>query len=294
MTNDVIAIKNHRLKAEIDLFGGAFRSITDLTGGEELVWQGCENCDWKNHDHVLFPLVCRMKDGYYEHDGTRYESSLHGFAKDSVFTPEIVTETSATVLLKSDENTLKAYPFDFELRVEYEIADNGISVTYEVKNTGRETMPYFVGGHLGINLDGTDEKEYKNDTQGNFLEFIPPITSEHGLDGNFVLPPSPTFADNIELSKAYFKKVNTFIGITEGKQKAILTKKNGGKIEFTTSAPIVALWSDENYGKYFCYEPWWRMPDEATPTREIADKKRVNFVEPGETKTCGYSLKILL
>lgn len=37
MTNDVIAIKNHRLKAEIDLFGGAFRSITDLFGGEELV-----------------------------------------------------------------------------------------------------------------------------------------------------------------------------------------------------------------------------------------------------------------
>ena len=293
MTNDVIAIKNHRLKAEIDLFGGAFRSITDLFGGEELVWQGCEICDWKNHDHVLFPLVCRMKDGYYEHDGTRYESSLHGFAKDSVFTPEIVTETSATVLLKSDENTLKAYPFDFELRVKYEIVDNGISVTYEMKNTGRETMPYFVGGHLGINLDGTDEKEYKNDTQGNFLEFIPPITSEHGLDGNFVLPPSPTFAGKIELSKAYFKKVNTFIGITAGEQKAILTKKNGGRIEFTTSAPIVALWSDENYGQYFCYEPWWGMPDEATPTREIADKKRVNFVEPGETKTCGYSLKIL-
>lgn len=293
MTNDVVTIKNHRLKVEIDLFGGAFRSITDLTGGEELVWQGCEKCGWKSHDHVLFPLVCRMKDGYYEHDGMRYESTLHGFAKDSVFTPEIVTETSATVLLKSDENTLKAYPFDFELRVKYEIVDNGISVTYEVKNTGGETMPYFVGGHLGINLDGTDEKEYKNDTQGNFLEFIPPITSEHGLDGNFVLPPSPTFADNVELSKAYFKKVNTFIGITAGEQKAILTKKNGGRIEFTTSAPIVALWSDENYGKYFCYEPWWGMPDEATPTREIADKKRVNFVEPGETKTCGYSLKIL-
>lgn len=293
MTNDVVTIKNNRLKVEIDLFGGAFRSITDLTGGEELVWQGCEKCGWKNHDHVLFPLVCRMKDGYYEHDGTRYESSLHGFAKDSVFTPEIVTETSATVLLKSDENTLKAYPFDFELRVKYEIVDNGISVTYEVKNTGRETMPYFVGGHLGINLDGTDEKEYKNDTQGNFLEFIPPITSEHGLDGNFVLPPSPTFAGKIELGKAYFKKVNTFIGITAGEQKAILTKKNGGRIEFTTSAPIVALWSDENYGKYFCYEPWWGMPDEATPTREISNKKRVNFVEPGETKTCGYSLKIL-
>ena len=293
MTNDVVTIKNHRLKVEIDLFGGVFRSITDLTGGEELVWQGCEKCGWKSRDHVLFPLVCRMKDGYYEHDGTRYESSLHGFAKDSVFTPEIVTETSATVLLKSDENTLKAYPFDFELRVKYEIVDNGISVTYEVKNTGGETMPYFVGGHLGINLDGTDEKKYKNDTQGNFLEFIPPITSEHGLDGNFVLPPSPTFAGKIELSKAYFKKVNTFIGITDGKQKAILTKKNGGRIEFTTSAPIVALWSDENYGKYFCYEPWWGMPDEATPTREIADKKRVNFVEPGETKTCGYSLKIL-
>jgi len=293
MTNDVIVIKNHRLKAEIDLFGGAFRSITDLISGEELVWQGCEKCDWKNHDHVLFPLVCRMKDGYYEHDGTRYESALHGFAKDSVFMSETVTETSATVILKSDENTRKAYPFDFELRVKYEIADNGISVTYEVKNTGKVTMPYFVGGHLGINLDGTDEQDGKNDTQGNFLEFVPPITSEHGLDGNFVLPPSPTFAGKIELSKAYFKKVNTFIGITAGEQKAILTKKSGGRIEFTTSAPVVALWSDESYGKYFCYEPWWGMPDEATPTREIADKKRVNFVVPGETKTCGYSLKIL-
>ena len=35
------------------------------------------------------------------------------------------------------------------------------------------------------------------------------------------------------------------------------------------------------------------MPDEAVPVREIADKKRVNFARPGETKTCGYSLKVL-
>lgn len=293
MTENVICIKSNRLKTEIDLFGGAFRSITDLSTGEELVWQGCEKCDWKNHDHVLFPLVCRMKDGYYEHNGIRYESSLHGFAKDSYFIPETVTENSATVLLKSDANTLKVYPFDFELRVKYTVADNEISVTYEIKNTGKETMPYFVGGHLGINLDGTDEKEGKNDTKGNFFEFIPPITSEHGLNGNFVLPPSPAFAGKVELDKAYFKKVNTFIGITAGEQKAILTKKNGGKIEFTTSAPVVALWSDENYGKYFCFEPWWGMPDEATPIREIASKKRVNFANPGETKTCGYSIKVL-
>ena len=293
MINDVITIKSNRLKAEIDLFGGAFRSIVDRTTGEELVWQGCEKCGWKNHDHVLFPLVCRMKDGYYENNGVRYESALHGFAKDRVFVPETLTDTSATVLLKSDENTLKAYPFSFELRVKYEIADNEISVAYEVKNTGSDNMPYFVGGHLGINLDGTDEADEKNDTKGNFLEFVPPINSEHGLDGNFVLPPTPTCVKKLELDKAYFKKVNTFIGLTSGEQKAILTKRNGGKIEFTTSAPIVALWSDENYGKYFCYEPWWGMPDEATPTRELACKKRVNFVAPGETKICGYSLKIL-
>ena len=234
-----------------------------------------------------------MKDSFYEHNGVRYESSLHGFAKDSVFTPETVTENSLTVLLKSDENTMKAYPFDFELRVKYAVAGNEITVTYEIKNTGKETMPYFVGGHLGINICGTDEKGGKNDTKGNYLEFVPPITSEHGLDGNFVLPPSPTLIKTIEPDKAYFKKVNTFIGITAGRQKAILTKKNSGKIEFTTSAPVVALWSDENYGKYFCFEPWWGMPDEATPIREIANKKRVNFVSPGETKTCGYSIKVL-
>lgn len=293
MTENVVCVKSSRLKAEIDLFGGAFRSITDLSTGEELVWQGCEKCCWNNHDHVLFPLVCRMKDSFYEHNGVRYESSLHGFAKDSVFTPETVTENSLTVLLKSDENTMKAYPFDFELRVKYAVAGNEITVTYEIKNTGKETMPYFVGGHLGINICGTDEKGGKNDTKGNYLEFVPPITSEHGLDGNFVLPPSPTLIKTIEPDKAYFKKVNTFIGITAGRQKAILTKKNSGKIEFTTSAPVVALWSDENYGKYFCFEPWWGMPDEATPIREIANKKRVNFVSPGETKTCGYSIKVL-
>lgn len=293
MTDNVVCIKSNRLKAEIDLFGGAFRSIVDLKTGEELVWQGCEKCEWKNHDHVLFPLVCRMKDGFYEHNGTRYESALHGFAKDSMFTAESATESFATVLLKSSESTRAVYPFDFELRVKYEVKDNEIAVTYAVKNTGNEIMPYFTGGHLGLNLDGTDEPDGRNDARGNFVEFMPPITSEHGLDGNFVLPPSPTYVERAELDKAYFKKVNTFIGITGGDQKAIVEKKNGGKIELTTSAPIVALWSDENYGKYFCFEPWWGMPDEAVPVREIADKKRVNFARPGETKTCGYSLKVL-
>ncbi len=55
-------------------------------------------------------------------------------------------------LLKQSEETLKVFPFPFDFRIGYTVIDSSIAVTYEVVNTGKETMYFSVGGHPAFAL----------------------------------------------------------------------------------------------------------------------------------------------
>ena len=51
-----------------------------------------------------------------------------------------------------NEETLKKYPFDFELYIKYELNVRAIKVTYEVVNSGNNAMFFSIGGHPAFNL----------------------------------------------------------------------------------------------------------------------------------------------
>ena len=61
---------------------------------------------------------------YYEDDkyiycGKEYSLEKHGYIRFKTFEVEKISETSVTLLHKSDEQTKVSYPFDYELRVGY-------------------------------------------------------------------------------------------------------------------------------------------------------------------------------
>jgi galactose mutarotase-like enzyme len=74
----------------------------------------------------------------------------HGFCKDMEF--KVITNGNnyATFALASNEETLKCYPYQFELLLSYELRRNKIRITYQVFNKSKETMYYHLGAHPGF------------------------------------------------------------------------------------------------------------------------------------------------
>ena len=68
----------------------------------------------------------------------------HGFARNMTFEEVYRTDEKVTYLLKSDEETKKMYPYNFELYISYELKDNNIVVTYEIKNIDDKKMLFCI------------------------------------------------------------------------------------------------------------------------------------------------------
>ena len=54
--------------------------------------------------------------------------------------------------MRSTPETLEKYPFDFELVISYELGGDGITVHYQVANTGEEEDVLSIGGHPAFNV----------------------------------------------------------------------------------------------------------------------------------------------
>ena len=85
---------------------------------------------WNRHSPVLFPIVGKLKEGKTTIDGNEYFMGQHGFARDMEF--EEIGEHS--YVLKSNEETLKKFPFNFEFYIGYEVIGNTVITKYKVVN----------------------------------------------------------------------------------------------------------------------------------------------------------------
>src|SRR5690606_23043643 len=113
--------------------------------GLEYLWQAGDT--WPRHAPVLFPVVGKLKDDMYRHNGATYRMPQHGFARDMHFARLKKTVNSCLLELRSSEETLKIYPFEFALKIGYTIENNKLTCAYEVANTGTQMMYFSLGAH---------------------------------------------------------------------------------------------------------------------------------------------------
>ena len=162
-TNDMsIIIENKNLRVAIQAKGAELDSIVHKQHQLEYLWQA-DVAFWAKKSPILFPIVGTLKDDTYSFEGKNYNLPRHGFARDRVFIVEKQTTDTATFLLTSDADSLKVYPFYFEVRLHYALKDNTLSVTYDVNNMSDGDMYFSVGGHPAFRLplvDGTVYTDY--------------------------------------------------------------------------------------------------------------------------------------
>ena len=104
-----ITLTNTFFQATVSRQGAQLISFKNLSTGVEHIWNGNSQV-WKFRAPILFPIVGRLKDGFYQWQGKQYLLTNHGFARD--LEHELVESSGTKVLwrLTDCEYTRKIFP----------------------------------------------------------------------------------------------------------------------------------------------------------------------------------------
>lgn len=263
-----VEIKNSVLSVKIGLLGAELKSV--IKNGEERLWNA-DPAFWARTAPVLFPMCGGLRENKFTHNGLEYILGKHGFAKESVFEVEKLTETRAVLLLKSNGETLKVYPWDFELRAIFQLSGSRISVTYEVKNSSNETMYFSIGGHEGYacpggieNYDIVFEREEDLNTcelDGSMLSG----TSHTVLRGSRVLP---LYERYFSIDALVFKDVKSRFVTLRNRITGVETA-----VDFN-GCDTLLVWTKPG-AEFVCIEPWTAAPPAVGSDYELKNKEGI-------------------
>lgn len=281
------------LKIQTKKEGAELTSIKQ--NDKEMLFQGAQvldnngNAFWKRQAPILFPIVGQLKNSKTEIEGKTYEMSQHGFARDMKFEEISKTENKHHYMLKYNEETLKKYPYKFELHVIYEIIKDTLIVTYKVKNIDEKSIYFGLGGHPAFDCNYSNgEYEIAFEEQENEIEFL---KLKDGLIDT-------EKADNILEDNKIYLNENTFdndavIMKNIKSNKVVLQnhKTNKKILEFDfTGFPYLALWSKKG-APFVCIEPWQNTADRIDSTQIYKDKENIIKLEKNKEFECKYSIK---
>ncbi|MCP8857157.1 aldose 1-epimerase family protein [Latilactobacillus fuchuensis] len=290
----MVQIANEFLTVEINPLGAELTSLKGNVSGLEYLWQA-DPAVWKRHAPVLFPFVGRSKNDQYTYQGKTYPMGQHGFARDRQFEVEESGDQKAVFLLKSDEVSLAIYPFEFELRVSYQVQDMHLVVNYDVKNTATTAPMYFsIGGHPGFKVPMTADTQFDD----YFVDYRPQKSRvKIPLQGAFINLNERTLAPTdvaTDISHDLFKD-DAMIYELKGQENvfSIRSEKTPHAISMKLSAPFIGVWSPHpTEGNLVCLEPWWGIADDVAATGELSEKFGVNQLAPQATFNANYEITV--
>ena len=265
--------------------------------GKEMLFQGAQVLDnngniyWKRQAPILFPIVGQLKNSQIQIEDKTYEMSQHGFARDMDFEEISKTETKHHYMLKYNEETLKKYPYKFELHVIYEIIEDTLTVTYKVKNIDDKTIYFGLGGHPAFNCDYSNgEFEIVFPEQEDEIEFlklkdglIDTENAENILQDNKIYLKEDTFDNDAVIMK----------NLKSNKVSLQNHRTNQKILEFDfTGFPFLALWSKKG-APFVCIEPWQNTADRIDSTQIYKDKEGIIELPKDKEYKCEFKIKIL-
>lgn len=269
-----IKISNGEITAVISTRGAELKSV--VKNGREFIWEGDPNV-WAGQAPLLFPICGGLKDDKYVLGGNEYTLEKHGFARFKEFSVESREENKATFLLREDGETLKKFPFRFELRVTYTLNGGTVEVDYSVKNCDEKEMFFSIGAHEGYACpEGIEEYSIIFEKEEEL--------SCHPLNGNLLEHSTYDVGRNSrELPLKYsFFAIDALTFLNLKSRKATLRHNPTGRtvdVEFN-GFDYMFVWTKPN-GKYICIEPWCGIPDFVDSDFDITKKTGINSVKPG-------------
>lgn len=285
-------LENDEITVEILTKGAEIKSIRSKKEGTEYIWQA-DSKFWNRHAPILFPIVGKLKDDQYELEGKTYTMSQHGFARDREF--KVINHSSdfIAMTLAADEESLKIYPFEFELTIEYKLIGNCLIVRYLVKNSETENTMYFaIGAHPGFNVPLDQNTRFDD----YYLEFSPkqqrtfiPVTADVLLQTDRTVE---LMDNSYPLNREMFNE-GVLIWETKGNMRVELKSDKTKKavIFDYTDMPYLGVWSPyPQNAPFICIEPWCGVADTFDTYGKYDEKLGINTLLPNEQFTSSYQM----
>ena len=279
-------IKNEYLEVTVNSFGAELSSVKSHDG-YEYMWQGGKW--WPDRAPVLFPTCGNVPGRKYYIGDKEYKLPIHGIAMYREFTLVESSEERLLFSQKSDEETLKSYPFEFELQVEFTLLGNTLITKLIPINTGSGIMPYMVGWHPGFNLPGNEEiGKFRVDFgKCDSLTWYPTV-------GNVSIPLHPTVHtlknNSYYLNEEEIYKNDTMIFRDYPKAFSLIDPDNKPivSMQVTDNIPCFCIWKEaSSEARFVCLEPWNNIfTTDGSP--EYLEKRKMTRLAPGERDIYTY------
>ena len=267
--------KNGNIEITVESKGAELKAL--LKDGKEFMW----NADakyWAKSSPVLFPFVGGCKEGKYTYKGIEYPMGRHGFARDNEFELVEIGENNLKFSYKSNEESLKVYPFNFEFIINYVITADGVNLEYEVFNKEDGEMYFNLGTHPAFMASEFPVTDY-------YLEFSEPETLDlYTLVGLTVAKETKPFLKNEKVIKITEDLFKDDALVFKGHKSEYLSLKNVNNSEEVKVSlkdfTWLGIWAPPG-APFVCLEPWCGVADMEDHNGDLTKKEAVNKLEKG-------------
>jgi len=280
--------------AVLGLDGAMLNSLNK--NNTEYLWQGDAKY-WAGQAPVCFPITGVLPNGEMEAFGKRCTMKRHGVARINPFEVLEQHKNSVTFVQRSDENTKRDFPFDYELKIKYTINGDTVTNEYIVTNTGEDKLPFVIGGHPAFNCPlakGEKFEDYKVVFDKNITK--PCLRPDHhtGLVNVFEKFDEMHGGETPSFLHALFEEKDALIFENcEAKSATLIGKSGKGvKIEFQDMNNLL-IWSAVGNAPFVALEPWTGLASCNDEDGLFEHKRGMTVLEKDETASFKFKITMI-
>lgn len=288
----IVEIKNENVKVQCLLEGAMLHSL--VKDEVEYLWQGDKKY-WAGQAPVCFPITGVLRDSKAVAFGKPCEMKRHGVARINPFEIREQGANFVSFVQNSSEETKKAFPFDYSLEIRYTVLKNSVTTRYTVKNTGKDRLPFVIGGHPAFNCPLESEEKFEDYT----VEFSGAVNQkclrpdvETGLvdiSKRYDVLDAP---NKINLDHSLFDLDAMVFDNIKPKSAVLSAGGRGVKIDYQDFDNLL-VWSSSNGGNFVALEPWTGISTCSDEDSVFENKRGMTVLEPDCEASFAFKITLI-
>lgn len=287
------SLSNSQLEISADTLGAEICSVRTKADGLEYIWQADPGV-WARHAPHLFPVVGKLRNNSFTHEGDAYTLSQHGFARDQEFVCIAQSEDHLAFELTASEKSLAQFPFHFSLQVSYTLQDNTLTTAYSVFNPDHKDLYMSLGAHPAFICPLKAHETFEDyELQFDGLNALTVNKLHDGLIANDtkVLHLSD---HKLHLAASLFEKDALVMKGGQVGHVRLSSTQSGRGVELHCEGwPYFGIWTKPHTSQFLCLEPWYGIADTEQASGNLSEKEGIVCVPAEQTFHCAFTLSFL-
>lgn len=288
-------IKHGGAQAAIDTFGAELISYKSANG-TQYVWTGDAQF-WASHTPILFPIVGALQNDTVTIGGKAYTMPKHGFARRREWQAVEVGESSITLELVADDETLAQYPAHFRLQATHTLTDTGFTTKLCARNEGGEAVPMCLGGHPALCCplhEGEQFEDYELVFEAS-EDCRPLYTDKQSILHAGQRVDALSNPTTMPLHYAMFDNDVLIFDSLQSRSVTLRHKQTHKGLSFSFAGfNHLGVWTPPGKrAPFLCLEPWKGLPAFGDETGAFEDKPDAALVAAGEALCAEYSVVVI-